>query len=127
MVDDPILMLQGLDRPDSAFTFQRPAIVLTELGRGLWGEDLIVGLAVEDLAAGAECRHGGVVGVDIAALKVLDPGESRQVSHEAGEATLALAHRLLGLANDLGPRELEPDPGQQLPRAKWPDQEVVGR
>ena len=83
-------MLQRLDHLHARPARQRPPVVLLELRGGLGREDLLVGLAVEFGPRRAEGPLGGVVGVDVAALQVLDPGQAGQVLHEPGEPLLAL-------------------------------------
>src|SRR5262249_49563607 len=68
------------------------------------GEDFLIGLAVECLPWGAEGVRGGVVGIQIPPLQVLDPRQAGQMVHKACEALFALLQPLCPLTQVvLGP------------------------
>ena len=116
-----VLVLQRLDSLDRGAAGEGARVVSVELGGCGGREDLVV-RAAEDVAAKApEGASGGLVDEQVAAVRVLDPGEARQVVHEPGEAALALfegrAPAALALPRPC-PRESagdqhadEPDPG----------------
>ena len=96
VVDDPILVHQRLDHLDARPTCQDSPVVLLERGGGLRREDFLVGLAVEFRPRRPKGFRGGVVGVDVTALQVLDPCQAGQVLHEPSKPLLAFTQRVLG-------------------------------
>ena len=97
MMNNPILMLQLLDGVNSRFAGQRPQVILAKLSRHVGRKNLFVALAVKILPVSAKRALSTFIRIYVAALLVFDPGQSREMTHEARKAIFTFAQRVFGL------------------------------
>src|SRR5262249_50950156 len=87
------------------------AVVLLKLPGRIGREDLIVGFAVKIGPCNSEGFFRSVIGIDVDAVCVLDPGKSGQLLHESGKTLLAFAESFFHYLSlcDIDPDAIKPD------------------
>ena len=117
-----VRLLERFDRLHAGFAFKNPAIIRRELSRGFRGKNVRI-RAPEKVPEGeGEGLLGRVIGVDVAALPVLDPRQTRKVVHELSEPEFAVLQVLLRAfpVGDVNQQvETADDPSVRVAQRSW--------